>query len=79
MHSSSVTQLPRPGSGTVLPFHRTIKCSGSVTDRAGLFAFDKDNACGKQSTPPVLGDLHVCSETDGALDPGGHEVGTRSE
>lgn len=60
-----------------LPFHRTIKCSGSVTDRAGLFAFDKDNTCGKHSAPPVLRDFNVCSETDGALDPAGPEVGTR--
>lgn len=63
----------------MLPFHRTIKCSGSVTDRTGLFAFDKDKARGKESLPPVLGDLHVCSEAAGALDPGGHEAAARRE
>lgn len=53
-----------------LPFHRTIKCSGSaVSHRAGLLAFEKDNTCRKnaQPSPCAQGLLRVCLEPDGAL------------
>ena len=52
LHSSSVTQLPKAGPGTRLPFHRTIKYSGSGTDKAGLFAFDNDHTWGRYGTCP---------------------------
>lgn len=66
----SVTlQPPKAGPGTTLPFHRTIKCSGSELIRL-VYLLLTTITWGRYALALVLRDFNVYPETDGTLPSG---------